>query len=285
MKKQPRYARKHRKRIHGPVVFLSCFAALLLMLVIALIVLRPKTEAGGPGTEPEEWSVALPENTTLPVPEESTVPPETAIPPETRPEILSIFADMAEENPDMVGWISIEDTKINYPLMYTPDEPEKYLHQDFQGNFSIGGLPFIEEDCSLDPVSDNLLIYGHNMANGTMFHTLMNYEQKNFWEEHPTIQLSTLYEQKEYEIVAALYDRIYFQTDTCFKFYQFLDAADEEEYDQAIAYFKEHALYDTGVTASYGDKLITLVTCAYHVDNGRFLVVAKEVGEPEAVQE
>lgn len=213
---------------------------------------------------------------------EPTVPSteETTMPVETEPQILPYFVEMAEKNPDMIGWVKVDGTKLDYPLMYTPAEPEKYLHKDLDGNFSVGGLPFIEEDCSLDPRSDNLIIYGHNMANGTMFHSLMEYEKKGYWEEHPVIHLSSLYEEKPYQIVAAFYDQIYMKTDTCFKFYQFINAQDEAAFQEAISYFKEKSLYDTGVTAEYGDKLITLVTCAYHVDNGRFVVVAKEAENP-----
>ena len=86
-----------------------------------------------------------------------------------------------------------------------------------------------------------------------------------------------MYEEKTYEIIAAFYDRVYYKYEDCFKFYQFIDAEDEAHFQEAIDYFKKTALYDTGVTAEYGDKLITLVTCAYHVDNGRFVVVAKDV--------
>lgn len=196
---------------------------------------------------------------------------------ETLPPILPELAENAAQNPDLVGWIKIDGTKINYPLMYTPEDPEKYLHKDFNGHFSVGGLPFLDEKCTLEPASDNLLIYGHNMQNGTMFQNLLLYEQKGFWQEHPIIRVSTLYQEKSYEILAALYDRVYFKSEVHFKFYQFINAADEHEFDEAISYFREHALYDTGVTAQYGDKLVTLVTCAYHVDNGRFLVVAREI--------
>ncbi len=276
MKHQPKYARKHRRKRDKPVIILACIAEALLIAVIGMALMIPEKPDAAPG---EETASAVQTKATEAENEETAAIGETTVPQETQAEILPIFQDMAEENPDIAGWISIENTKLSYPLMYTPEEPEKYLHKDFQGNFSIGGLPFIDEGCTLEPISDNLLIYGHNMANGTMFHCLLNYEQKNYWESHPTILLSTLYEQKEYEIIAALYDRIYFTTDTCFKFYQFIDAVDETEYDEAIAYFKDHALYDTGVTAAYGDKLITLVTCAYHVDNGRFLVVAREITE------
>lgn len=196
---------------------------------------------------------------------------------ETLPPILPELAEKAAQNPDLVGWIKIDGTKINYPLMYTPEDPEKYLHKDFNGHFSVGGLPFLDEECTLEPASDNLLIYGHNMQNGTMFQNLLLYEQKSFWQEHPIIRVSTLYQEKSYEILAALYDRVYFKSEEHFKFYQFINATDEREFDEAISYFREHALYDTDVSVQYGDKLVTLVTCAYHVENGRFLVVAREI--------
>lgn len=275
MKKKSKYAKKSK----GPdklVLLLGAAAAALLLLVIVMMLLLPKKNK--PAETAATTTAAAVETTAAPG--ETTVPETTAeatVPQETTREILPYFVEKVEQNPDMVGWIRIPDTKLDYPLMYTPDEPEKYLHLNFNGIFSVGGLPFIEDECSIDPVSDNLLIYGHNMENGSHFRTLMRYDQKPFWEQHPKIYMSTLYEEKEYEIIACLYDRVYLKSENCFKFYQFIDAESEEEFDEAIAYFKDKALYDTGVSAEYGDKLITLVTCSYHVDNGRFLVVAKEV--------
>ncbi len=199
---------------------------------------------------------------------------ETAASPETQPRILPQYQDLAEANPDFFGWLTIPDTVIDYPVMHTPDEPEKYLHADFDGEYSFAGTPFADASCDLD--SDNILIYAHNMnTDGSMFHTLLNYQEVTYWQQHPTILFSTLYQEGEYEVLAAFYDRVYYKTETCFKFYQFINAADEADFDSAIANFRDKALYDTGVTASYGDKLITLVTCAYHTDNGRFVVVAK----------
>ena len=264
-------AKKKRRRVRlvpallVAAVLLACESVLMLFL-------------GGSN----EKEMALPEpsaslETVVETIAETAAAAEETVPAETEPVILPNLAEDASKNPDMVGWIKIEGTKIDYPLMYTPQDPEKYLHKNFNGDFSVGGLPFIDGSCSLDPVSDNLLIYGHNMQNGTMFRALLSYEQESFWQEHPVIRISTLYEEKTYEVIATLYDRVYFKNEEHFKFYQFIDAADQEDFDEAISYFQEHALYDTGVTASYGDKLVTLVTCAYHVDNGRFLVVAREV--------
>lgn len=211
--------------------------------------------------------------TTATVQEETTT--VQTVPENTGPRvILPQYEALYAQNPDLFGWLTIEGTKIDYPVMHAPTEREKYLHTNFEGEYSYPGTPFLDETCTAD--SDNLLIYAHNMPNGTMFRNLMNYQEKNFWQEHPTIRFNTLYEEQEFEILSAFYDRVYYKTENVFKFYQFIDAADEADYDHAIAQFKEKALYDTGVEASYGDQLITLVTCAYHTDNGRFVVVAKK---------
>lgn len=214
---------------------------------------------------------------TTPVSDEQEMEPTAdADPLPTESVMLPELAALYEDNPDVCGWIKIEGTALDYPLMYTPEEPEKYLRMDFDGVYSVGGLPFLDSDCSLDPESDNLIIYGHNMRDGSQFRSIMMYKDKTYWEAHPTILLSTLYEEREYEVLAAFYDRVYYKYEDCFKFYQFIDAEDEEDFNEAVAYYKEHSEYDTGVTAQYGDRLITLVTCSYHHEYGRFVVVARE---------
>lgn len=202
---------------------------------------------------------------------------EPSIPEETEPVMLPELAEYYAQNPEIIGWICIPDTKLNYPVMYTPNDPEKYLHLSFEENYDLGGVPFLDSDCSLDPESDNLIIYGHNMNNGSQFRTLMSYTDQSFWEKHPVIQYSTLYETRTYEILACFRDRVYYKYEDVFKFYQFINAENEADFNEAITYYKENALYDTGVSAEYGDSLITLVTCAYHTENGRFVVVARLV--------
>ncbi len=194
---------------------------------------------------------------------------------ETEPQILPQFQALYQENPDFFGWISIPDTIIDYPVMHTPDEPNKYLRANFYGVYSRAGVPFVRWNCTLD--SDNIIIYGHNMvSDGSMFHTLLSYQDEAFWADHPIIHFDTLYEEQEYEVLAVFFDRVYSEYDTGFKFYQFIDAEDAADFDTAIAYYRKNQLYDTGVTAAYGDQLITLVTCSYHTDNGRFVVVARK---------
>lgn len=204
----------------------------------------------------------------------STIP--AGIPPaeEKVPEILPQYLALHEQNPDLFGWVSMDNTVLDYPVTHTPEEPEKYLRLSFTGEASAAGTPFMDANCALD--SDNYIIYGHNMKNGTMFREIMQYADKSYWQEHPVIRFDTLYEQGEYEVLAAFYDRVYYSYEDCFKFYRFIKAADEADYDNAIRNYKEKSIYDTGVTAAYGDKLITLVTCAYNTENGRFVVVARK---------
>ena len=187
-------------------------------------------------------------------------------------EVLPQYLSLYEENADLYGWIQIENTRVDYPVMHTPEEPEKYLHLNFDGEYSFAGVPFLDAKCKAD--SDNLLIYGHNMTDGSMFRGIMKYQQKDYWQRNPIIKFNTLYEEQEYEVLAAFYDRVYYKTETCFKFYQFIDAVDEADFNNAVEEFRKKALYDTGVEAVYGDQLITLITCSSYTDNGRFVVVA-----------
>lgn len=96
--------------------------------------------------------------------------------------------------------------------MYTPDDPEHYLRRDFDGNDSICGVPFLDGACSVD--CGNYIIYGNHMKDGTMFGSLLSYAKKDYWESHPTIQLSTSQGQSTYTILAAFYAKGYNQEDS-----------------------------------------------------------------------
>lgn len=278
---------KHARR-SGPSPVVILLAALLTVLCVnlAVVVALVRSTPEEPGetlmeavttapaapraTEPRETEPVITRETA-----EETQPSETAEAPKER-EYLPFLQEKREENEDTVGWLTVQGTKIDYPVMYTPQDPEKYLHLGFDQKYSFAGLPFIDANCSLDPESDNLIIYAHNMLDGSMFRSLMKYEQKSYWQQHPTVKLDLWDEEREYEVLAAFRDRVYYKTENCFKFYKFIDAESEDSYREAIDYYKTHACYDTGVTAQPGDRLLTLVTCAYHTDNGRFVVVARE---------
>ena len=277
-----KYLPRNRKgRKNSPVSRILLVVALVSALIFAgtvFIALRNqialKRMAAETARETTPISTSAPAETTVPT--QATVPPTTAatVPPTEPREVLPRLQEQYEKNPDLAGWLTIPGTRIDYPVMYSPDEPERYLHANFDAAYSFAGLPFLDAAC--DTESGNRIIYAHNMLDGSMFRTLLKYQQKDFWQRNPVISFSTLYEEQEYEVVAAFYDKVYKKSDTNFKFYQFYDTSDQSSFDEAMAYYREHALYDTGVTAQCGDLFLTLVTCAYQTENGRFVVVARK---------
>lgn len=190
--------------------------------------------------------------------------------------ILPEFAALYRRNPHMIGWIFVPDTQINYPVVQTPDAPDYYLHRSFDGSYSEGGCLYLQEDCSVN-TSDNLIIHGHNMRNGSMFGELHRYADQSFWQDHRVISFNSLTENGTYEILAAFVTSV--TADDAFRYWDFTHTANEKVFDGFVEHCKAMSLYDTGVTAAYGDKLITLSTCDYTVRNGRFVVVAKKIKE------
>ena len=244
----------------GLKIIAAVAAVAVVAGAVAFLLLRKPETPEPPATEPPTT--------------EATEPPTEA---PTERVMLENMAELYAQNPEIVGWVRIEDTKLDYPVMYNLDEGFKYLHLTFDGKKAFVGTPFVDKGCLVDPESQNLIIHGHNMKNGTGFRAITGYTNESYWEEHPTIFYSTLYEEREYEVIAVIRDRVYKTTDTCFKFYEFIDPETEEEFIEGIEYFKEHSLYDIEATAEYGDKLLTLVTCAYHTEKGRLVVLAREI--------
>lgn len=206
---------------------------------------------------------------------EASLPDETSEP-TLSPVIHSGLLALHEKNPDCVAWITIEGTVIDYPVMYRPNSKNYYLHRDFNGKHASAGALFIAENCDPDD-SDNVIIYGHHMNSGKMFAALNKYKKLSFYEEHKRIIYETLHGAQTYEIMFAFTTPVYTGHD--FKYYAFSKANSAEEYDAYISACRERALYDTGVSAQYGDKLLTLSTCEYSQKNGRMVVVARKINE------
>lgn len=181
------------------------------------------------------------------------------------------------ENSDMVGWILIEDTNIDYPVMQTPADPNYYLKHDFERNYTDYGCPFMQADCDALAPSDNLIIYGHNMKDGSMFADLAKYGSKDFWQSHKTVRFDTVLGNCAYEIFAVIHTTVQADDADAFPFYRFVDAAAPEDFAAFVSACKARALYDTGISAQYGDKLLTLSTCDNITDNGRWLVIGKRI--------
>ena len=191
-------------------------------------------------------------------------------------ERMLVVEKLQEENSDIVGWLEIENTNINYPVLQGTDN-EFYLNHDYKKRKSKSGSIFIDKDCSWSPQSSNLLIYGHNMKNNTMFQDLLKYETESFYINHPFIRFTTAEEDSFYEIFSSFKSKVYYQSDKSFKYYNFINAETEEEFNQYVSNVKKLSLYDTGKTAKFGEQLMTLSTCSYHTKDGRFAVVAKKL--------
>lgn len=209
--------------------------------------------------------------TKAPTTEETTIATTEA----TEPSIKKEYQEVYDTNNDMVGWLQIENTKINYPVMQTPDNANYYIDHDFDKKSSKHGAIYAWGDADLSKPSDNITIFGHNMADGSMFATLNNYTQKRTWENNPMIFFNTLYEYHTYKIFAV------FKTSANigegFSYHKFVDAGSKEEFDQFVKTCKDLSFYDTGITPVYGDKLICLSTCEYTLDNGRLVVAAVRI--------
>ena len=219
-------------------------------------------------------------------PEEPTDPVETEPPgpqlvdvvdPDTG-ETVSVLPEYAQlylMNTDMVGWINIPGTEVNYPVMQTPDSPDYYLKRNFDKQSNSHGCLYAREVCDINKPSDNITIYGHFMKDGSMFAALGNYREKSFWEEHRYLTFDTLTEYHIYEVMAVFVTTA--SVGEGFSYHEFVDAADEEEFLKYFHTCKRLGLYNTGVDAEFGDKFITLSTCEYSQVNGRLVVVAKRI--------
>lgn len=193
------------------------------------------------------------------------------------PDILPEYELLYSKNKKLIGWIKIDGTKIDYPVMQTVDN-EYYLDHNFDHEKDRNGCIFMDHQCDVVKGCDNIILYGHHMKSGNMFGTLSKYSQESYYKEHPTIQFDTIYEKGTYEVMYVFRSKVFSEEEVNFKYYQFINAVSAKEFDSYMNEMAELSLYDTGVTASYGDKLITLSTCDYQEKAGRFVVVARKKG-------
>lgn len=186
---------------------------------------------------------------------------------------------LKKENSDVIGWIEIKDTNINYPVMQADENNDKfYMDHNYKKEKNKQGSIYLEEQYDWSIPSNNFLLFGHNNSlDGSMFADLLKYEDESFYKKHQSIRFTTTDDDSEYEIISAFRSRIYYKSETdVFRYYYFFNPKSEEEYNKFVKNAKEASLYDTGKNAKYGDQLITLSTCAYHVENGRFAVVGRK---------
>ncbi len=201
-------------------------------------------------------------------------PPEAAA---LQKETHSPLGALAQENPDLAGWLSIEGAAIDYPVMWTPEEPEFYLRRAFDKSDAVSGSLFIGEGCA--PDDPHVIIYGHNMRDGSMFGALSGYAEEDYAAAHPVIRFDTLDRAGEYRVLAAFYSHAYTPGEEGFRYYRYTGLSRREGFEDYVRQAREASLYDTGTRAEYGDRLLTLSTCSYHQENGTFVVVAVAPGD------
>lgn len=241
----------------------------------SLEALRPTQEETSV-TEPASSAPTEP-SVSDPVSESGAKAEETTAATEEVTRIDNPYADSFLANKDMAAWLQIPGTGIDYPVMWTPEDETYYLYRAFDGSENKNGCLLLDTDSCLDPLTTNLIIHGHNMKSGAMFGNLTDYEDPDYYENHKNIILYTRECRRNYEVIAVFRSQVYRKTDQVFKFYKFFQADTREEFDDFYNNIKQLSQYDTGVTAEFGDHFLTLSTCVYHVEQGRFVVVAKEV--------
>lgn len=195
---------------------------------------------------------------------------------DTLPDILPEYQTLYSLNKRLIGWVKIDDTYIDYPVLQTVNN-DYYLNHNFDQEENKNGSIFLDKDCSIYPRSTNLILYGHHMRSGRMFGQLNKYSSEKFYKEHKYIQFDTIYEKGTYEVMYVFRSKIYEESEIVFKYYQFTDAVSETEFESNMMQMADMSLYDTGVSAEYGDELLTLSTCDYYTSDGRFVVVAKKI--------
>lgn len=287
MQKESAMNHKNKEKISDIllVIALVCLLTLRLLLLWNQIqdrhsrdtVEELREQASVPAEEFPSPSPATPSPAITPAPSPSPTLTPAPTPVPTPEAVVNPYREAFLANEDMSAWIQIPGTNIDYPVMWTPEDEEYYLYRDFDGSDNKNGCLILDTDSCLDPLTTNLIIHGHNMKSGAMFGRLTDYQEEAFWQEHKEIILYTEECQRNYEVIAVFRSQVFRKSEDVFKFYQFFQADTQEEFDNFYNNIKEMSLYDTGVTAMFGDHFITLSTCVYHVENGRFVVVAKEI--------
>ncbi|MEG2774634.1 MAG: class B sortase [Acetivibrio sp.] len=191
--------------------------------------------------------------------------------------ILPEYQSLWEKNKDMIGWLTIPETGVDYPVMYRLEDDNYYLSHGFNKTEDKNGLLVLDKRCDITQSGGQHIIYGHNMRSGAMFGNLLNYKEKAYYEYNPIIEFDSIYEKGSYEIISVFVSKIFYQDEEGFRFYDYTKFTSEEEFRDYYDTIKKRSLYKINAEASYHDTLLCLVTCEYTDENGRLVIVAKKV--------
>ena len=200
--------------------------------------------------------------------------------PEQLPDILPEYQEIYEENHDLVGWLEIDGTVINYPVLQsdTEEDSQFYLTHSFATKKDKNGSLFMDYRNDFVDRDTNLIIYGHNMKSGAMFGTLKKYLEKGYLEKHSIIRFDTIYEHGTYEVIGAFLSEVSYQDEYTFRYYNFLNANNQSEFEAfCVNVMQLSALKNGTLDAKYGDQLLTLSTCSSYTEDGRMFIIAKRI--------
>ncbi|MBQ6991778.1 MAG: class B sortase [Clostridia bacterium] len=256
-------SRKRRFKIKSKAKIFRLFLILILIVTVILLIVRLSNRNSAKNDE-EFQQIA---NDNFKIQEENV-----------KTERMLKLEELQKENSDIVAWLQIEDSNINYPILQTTDN-SFYMTHNYKKEYSIDGSLFLDKDYDWSIPSSNLLIYGHNnRGSKEMFVDLLKYKDEEFYNSHKTIRFTTNEEDAEYEIIAVFLSRVYYKSETnVFRYYYFINANNEEEFNEYVEESKKASLYDIEATAKYGDQLLTLSTCEFSQEDGRFAVVARKI--------
>ena len=192
--------------------------------------------------------------------------------------ILPEYAELTIKNPDTAGWISIPGTDINYPVVQREDDNDYYLNHSFEGEADSNGTLFVDYRCDIVNEHSNTIIYGHNMNSGLMFGNLDKYLDQDYFNTHRTVNFNTIYEHRTYEIVAVCLSRVEHQDENSYRYYNFIQAENQAEWDAFVANVNKLSIFSKDVELVETDKVLTLSTCNNYTEDGRLFIVAKRIG-------
>ncbi|WP_197027949.1 class B sortase [Butyrivibrio sp. WCE2006] len=260
-----------KKTIRNTILTLSCITFLVMTGIFAIELLKEHRSTSNMRKVQAMAAVSVSNSKT--VMEEKSKSSEEQI-----TNLVSLKIEyLYKKNRDLSGWLRINGSEIDYPIMYKEGDNDFYLQHDFFGNEDRNGLLVLDKRCSFDMSDNHLLIHGHNMKSGALFGTLKYYKEDDYLRKHQAIELDTPSEQRFYEIIAVV-DTTANGEKNGFNYADYINIGDEESFDKYVANLKARSMHKIAATATYGDQLLTLSTCDYTMKNGRLLVVAKRVG-------
>ncbi len=195
--------------------------------------------------------------------------------------ILYDYALYYAKNPQTIGYLKIDGTKIDTPVVQA-DNDKYYLRHDFNGKSTSYGAVFATYKANFKPFDRNTLLYGHNMFDGERFAALLNYRNIDFYKKHPVIQFDTLFEKHDWKIYAVILTNGSTKSNDGYFFDFTFDNCSDACFEEYIKEIDKRKLYETGVDLLPTDKLLTLCTCTYEFDDARLIVIARMVREDES---